>query len=237
MVRRSRPARSKRLVGRQAPYRLIGRIWAPAGTFFERRRKSSGMAFDPRMSDQSDAALLTRSADGDAAAATELYRRHSAAVYRFVWVTTGSEADAADIVQETFMAVLERHTGYDEGRGSCTAYLCGVARHLMYRRFDKRIDVLAEIEEVAEQAGAVPALPLPHDQVEHAQALRQLHSAIRALPPHYRDVLILIELQEMSYADTAAIAGIELGTVRSRLARARARLAELLGASTANTNR
>jgi RNA polymerase sigma-70 factor (ECF subfamily) len=48
------------------------------------------------------------------------------------------------------------------------------------------------------------------------------------LPPIFRDVLILIELQEMSYADTAAIAGIELGTVRSRLSRAKAKLAQLL---------
>jgi RNA polymerase sigma-70 factor, ECF subfamily len=194
------------------------------------------MAFDPRMSDESDAALLTRSADGDAAAAAELYRRHAAGVFRFVWVATGSEADAADVVQETFMTVLERHSGFDPTRGTCAAYLCGIARHLVYRRFDKRTEPFAEIDDLAEQSSAIPALPPPHDQAERAQALGRLHVAIRALPPRYRDVLILIELQEMSYADTAAITGIGLGTVRSRLARARARLAELLGASMANTN-
>jgi RNA polymerase sigma-70 factor (ECF subfamily) len=194
------------------------------------------MAFDPRMSDESDAALLMRSADGDAAAATELYRRHSAAVYRFVRVATGSEAEAADILQETFMSVLERRAGFDPRRGSCTAYLCGVARHLVYRRFDQRTETTSEIEELAETTGAVPSLPAPFDEAERSQALQRLHTAIRALPPHYRDVLILVELQEMSYADTAAITGIELGTVRSRLARARARLAELLGASVANTD-
>jgi RNA polymerase sigma-70 factor (ECF subfamily) len=195
------------------------------------------MAFDPRMSDQSDAALLMRSADGDGAAATELYRRHGAAVYRYVWTTTGSEAEAADVLQETFMTVLERRSGYDATRGSCTAYLCGIARHLMYRRFEKRVEFSSEIDELAEQLATVPTLPPPQEQAERAQALRRLHVAIRALPPHYRDVLILIELQEMSYADAATIVGIELGTVRSRLARARARLAELLGASTANTSR
>jgi RNA polymerase sigma factor (sigma-70 family) len=107
----------------------------------------------------------------------------------------------------------------------------------MYRRFEKGIEFSAEIDELAERIGTVPSLPPPQEQAERAQALRSLHVAIRALPPHYRDVLILIELQEMSYADAAAIVGIELGTVRSRLARARARLAELLGASTANTSR
>jgi RNA polymerase sigma-70 factor (ECF subfamily) len=192
------------------------------------------MAFDPRMSDETDAALLARSADGDAAAATELYKRHAAAVYRFVWASSGSEAEAADVLQETFMTVLERRSGYDPDRGSCTAYLCGVARHLLYRRFDHRMEPHAEMDDLAEQAAATPALLAPHEQVERTQALQRLQVAIRALPPHYRDVLILIELQEMSYADTAAITGIELGTVRSRLARARARLTELLGASMAN---
>jgi RNA polymerase sigma-70 factor (ECF subfamily) len=195
------------------------------------------MAFDPRMSDESDAALLTRSADGDPAAAAELYRRHSRAIYRFAWASTGSEAEAADVLQETFMTVLERRSGFDPARGSCTAYLCGVARHLVYRRFERRTESFAEIDDVIERTSALPALPPPHDEVERAEAMQRLRGAIRALPPHYRDVLILIELQEMSYADTAAITGIELGTVRSRLARARARLAELLGASVASTDR
>lgn len=193
------------------------------------------MAFDPRMSDASDAALLVSSADGDAAAASELYRRHADAVYRFVWMTTGSEAEAADVVQETFMTVLERRSGYDPSRGTCAAYLCGIARHLVYRRFDARTESFAEIDTVAEQASS-PVLAPPHDEVERSEALARLHRAIRALPPHYRDVLILVELQEMSYLDAAAIAGIELGTVRSRLSRARARLAELLNASTASTD-
>lgn len=134
------------------------------------------------------------------------------------------------------MTVLERRSGFDPARGSCTAYLCGVARHLVYRRFDRHIEPSAVIDEVAAEAALVPALPAPHDEVERAQALARLHAAIRALPPHYRDILVLVELQEMSYADAAQVAGIELGTVRSRLARARARLAELLGASMANAH-
>src|SRR5882672_10941480 len=163
------------------------------------------MAFDPRMSDETDATLLARSSDGDAAAATELYRRHATAVYRFVWASSGSEAEAADVVQETFMTVLERRSGYNPDRGSCTAYLCGVARHLLYRRFDHRTESHAEMEGLAEQAAATPALLAPHEQMERAQALQRLHAAIRALPPHYRDVLILIELQEMFYSNNAAI--------------------------------
>lgn len=193
------------------------------------------MAFDPRPGAESDADLLMQCQRGDAAAAAELYRRHATAVYRFVLMATGSPAEAADVLQETFMAVLERPTAYDPNRGGCAAYLCGIARHLMLRRFDPRSEPHAEIQELAEQGGDVPALP--QDAYERAQALARLHDAIRMLPPHYRDVLILVELQEMSYADAATITGIELGTVRSRLARARARLVELLCASGANGNR
>jgi len=188
------------------------------------------MAFDPRMTDESDVALLMRCAEGDPSAAAELYRRHAGPVYRFVWMVTGSDSEAADVLQETFIALLERRSGYDPARGSCTAYLCGVARHLVYRRFDSRSEPVAEIEQLAEDSAdsAASLLPPPHEHAERAQALARLRAAIRALPSHYRDILVLVELQEMSYADAAAVAGIEIGTVRSRLARARARLAELL---------
>src|SRR5262249_30769917 len=157
------------------------------------------MAFDPRMSDESDAGLLARCADGDPSASAELYRRHAGVVFRFVWMVTGSESEAADVLQETFMTLLERRSGYDPVRGPCVAYLCGVARHLVYRRYDRRSESVADIEQLVEE-GAVPPLPPPHEHVERAQALDRLRKAIRSLPPHYRDVLVLVELQEMSYA-------------------------------------
>lgn len=188
------------------------------------------MAFDPRPAEEPDAMLVALCQRGDSAAAAELYRRHATAVYRFVLMVTGSQAEAADVLQETFMAVMEKPAAYDPQRGSCAAWLCGIARHLVYRRYDRRSELHADLGELAERGQEESAPVLPQDAYERAQALARLHEAIRALPAHYRDVLILIELQEMSYADAAAVAGIEIGTVRSRLARARARLVELLRA-------
>lgn len=69
---------------------------------------------------------------------------------------------------------------------------------------------------------------LPLDALERRRALERLYKAIRRLPPAFREVLILVELQELPYAEAAAIAGIEIGTVRSRLSRAKARLASML---------
>jgi RNA polymerase sigma-70 factor (ECF subfamily) len=202
------------------------------------------MAFDPRVSlplhaaaDESD--LLARIYGGDAQALAQLYERHRDAVYRFAWLLTGTEAHAADVLQDTFVALLDRPTRFDPARGSVAAYLCGIARHLAYRRLPGRwVPLDADDAAVADESiGEQTVAELPHDALERAQALERLYAAIRRLPPGFREVLILVELQEMSYADAAAVAGIELGTVRSRLSRAKAKLAELLRSDAAIAQR
>lgn len=183
-----------------------------------------------------DAALLARAAAGDASALAALYRRHGDAVYRLAWLLTGSEAAAADVVQATFLAVLEKPVGYDAGKGSVGAWLCGIARHLAWREFDARTSGTGHIDAVAEgdaRVDAPPLPPLPADEVERARAIERFHAALLRLPPYFREAIVLVELQELSYAEAAAIAGVEIGTVRSRLARAKARLAELLAGSIA----
>lgn len=183
-----------------------------------------------------DAEALARCAAGDVDALARLYRQHGSAVYRYAWLLTGSEAAAADVVQETFVALLERASGFDPTRGSCAAYLCGIARHLTARHFDARSEASDAIEALVDRHGTAhgtEAPALPQALAEREQALACLYAAIRRLPPHYRDVLVLTELQELSYAEVAQITGIELGTVRSRLARARTRLRELLAADDA----
>lgn len=190
------------------------------------------MAFDPAPPSRAsfdDTQLLERVAAGDGTAMSELYSRHAAAVYRYAWLVSGSEATAADVVQDTFVAVLEHARGFDPDRGSCAAWLCGIARHLAWRRFDgNRLPVEAIDTLPDEPCDSGAPLPLPEDAIDQARALERLRRAIRALPPIFRDILVLVELQEMSYADAAAVTGVELGTVRSRLSRARSRLLQLL---------
>ena len=199
------------------------------------------MAFDParnaastepthggkRLGDPDEAGELRLAASGDDVAFTALYRRHRAAVYRFAWLLTGSTAHAADITQDVFIEMLSANQ-FDSKRGSLAAYLCGIARFRAYRVADTRMQTVEDIDHLRESdiEQDVPTLPLDH--LERAQSLQALYRAIRQLPPGFRDVLILVELQEMSYADVAAIVGIEVGTVRSRLSRAKARLTQLL---------
>lgn len=183
----------------------------------------------PDAEEHVDEVHVLRSAwSGDERAFTALYRLHQAAVYRFAWLLTGSAAQAADITQDVFVELLSAPNGYNASRGSLAAYLCGIARFRAYRTMDSRLQSVDDFDALVEAHAAHDAPALPQERLERSRALQALYGAIRKLPPIFRDVLILVELQEMSYADTAAIAGIELGTVRSRLSRAKSRLAQLL---------
>jgi RNA polymerase sigma-70 factor (ECF subfamily) len=188
----------------------------------------TALAFDPSSPAETDVYELGLARAGDERAFTSLYRRFSGAVFRFAWYLTGSESIANDVVQETFMELLDGTTTFDPARGSLGSYLCGIARFRAYRAVDRRLVDEAGVEALdgAVVDGDVPDFPA--EALERSRAVERLHAAIRRLPAPFRDVLVLVELQEMPYADAAAIAGIELGTVRSRLSRAKARLAQLL---------
>jgi RNA polymerase sigma-70 factor (ECF subfamily) len=168
----------------------------------------------------SDAALATRLACGDAHALDPLYRRHRGPLYRFALLWSGQAAVAADVTQDVFVHLLTRAADFDPARGALLPWLLGIARNLVRRRTGYHVDVDTLPED------AHPAsLHTPDSALLARRDLEALRRAIAALPPHYRDVLVLVELSERSYAEAAAICGCELNTVRSRLSRARALLA------------
>lgn len=173
-----------------------------------------------------DAALAVRLASGDATALDAMYRRHRAPVYRFALLWTGSPALAADVTQDVFLHLLTRAADYDPARGALLPWLLGIARNFARRRTGTTgTDPLSDDEAVI--AAPDPA-PCTVDALIARHDLERLRRAIAALPPHFRDVLVLVELAERSYADAALICGCELNTVRSRLSRARGLLARWL---------
>lgn len=183
-----------------------------------------------------EAALMARLACGEAHALEPLYRRHKASVYRFALLWSGMPATAADVTQDVFVHLLTRAGDFDPRMGALAPWLLGIARNFVRRR--------AGIHEVplpedGEDATALPAMVVdatPDTLLRERQDLARLRRAIAALPPHYRDVLVLVELAERSYAETAAICGCELNTVRSRLSRARALLARWLALDDGNAS-
>lgn len=185
----------------------------------------------PQLSERTaaaDAALAARLALGDAGALDPLYRRYRGPIYRFSLLWSGSSAIAADVTQDVFVHLLTRATAFDPARGLLLPWLLGIARNFVRKRTgtaqgsaDGECDV-NDLEDPGAQGGN------PEIVVSARRDAESLRRAIAALPPAYRDVLVLVELTERSYAETAAICGLELNTVRSRLFRARQWLARRL---------
>ena len=179
---------------------------------------------------QPELALLARMKKGDEDAFAELYRRHRDAVYRLAMLYSGSTAHAADVTQETFVHFITQPHQYDPMRGTLAAWLCGVARNMARRAVSGREDA-TDPEVLANDTSPHEShidRDTPLDRVLKGEAAEHVRRAIAALKPHYRDILILCELSELSYAEAAQVAGIDIGTVRSRLSRARAQLAQRL---------
>lgn len=183
-----------------------------------------------------DAALAARVACGDAAALTPLYQRHRGQVYRFALLWSGSPAVAADVTQDVFVHLLTRAGDYAPERGPLQPWLLGVARNFVHRRTGADARYVARDDDEDEPAAPALDAPSPEAALDAQRELARLHAAIAALPPHYRDVLVLVELAERSYAEAAAICGCELNTVRSRLVRARGLLARWLAPASARTH-
>jgi RNA polymerase sigma-70 factor (ECF subfamily) len=178
---------------------------------------------------QTDDELLFRLRNGDEQAFAALYRRRQGAIYRFALHMSGSPAAAEDIAQEVFLALLREECGYDRERGTLSGYLFGIARKLVLRNLERgRADVPLEPEgdEVAPRELAVVDDPLA-GLTRHA-AIDALRRAVQALPRRYREVVVLCDLEELDYAEAAVVLGCPIGTVRSRMHRARALLLEKL---------
>jgi RNA polymerase sigma-70 factor (ECF subfamily) len=180
-----------------------------------------------------DLDLLRRMRAGDAEAMTALYRRHQAPLYRFAMLRCGSQDTAADIVQDVFMALIEGKLAFDATRGALSSFLFGVARNFMLKRDEAQRRYVSNNftspdDDEDWEVDIVDTNPSPLETLLADHRAEAVRAALTKIAPHYRDVLILYEMQELSYVEIANICNIDIGTVRSRLSRARAKLLALL---------
>lgn len=185
----------------------------------------------------SDEDLLTRMRAGDEGAFTALYRRRQGAVYRFAWQMSGSAELAEDVTQEVFLALITGSNNFDTAKGTLINYLYGATRFQVLRRWEreKRFRPLLTADDDDGEAFALDtALPdVKADlfrQMARREVIERVREAVLKLPPHYREVVALCDLHELDYVTAAEIIGCAVGTVRSRLHRARALLANRLQA-------
>src|SRR5688572_17459567 len=159
-----------------------------------------------------DSDLMARTANGDRDAFAALYRRHHAMVYRFARLMTGSSSAAEDIVQEVFLVVMRDAGRYDPARAALPTYLYGVARHQTRRRL-ARDRQFVTFDGDAPCARQITVDDDPTATLERREALRRLRRAIVSLPRKYREVIVLCDLQDVSYNDAAAAMRCAVGTI------------------------
>ena len=165
----------------------------------------------------SDDDLMAACAAGDREAFACLYRRRRPDVYRFALHMTGSRAAAEDVAQDVFLVVMRDAHRYRAGQSGCIPWLLGIARNYVRRRAAERVwDPL----EAASELASTDRDPLVRDE-----EVARVRAALLALPRRYREVVVLCDLQELSYAAAADAIGCAVGTVRSRLNRGRTRVA------------
>ena len=176
------------------------------------------------MSEMDDAALLARARQGDETAFSKLFARYQRPLFRYAAYMGGTDA-ADDIVQDTFLAVLRQKGRTDAPSGSVIGYLIGIARHLIMKRHSQPWSTL-------EDAGDLPGEePSAVDRLMASESVDTVRAAVNSLPPLYREAIVLCELGDIDYAVAATLMQCPVGTVRSRLHRARALLAAKLSAT------
>ncbi|HWY02111.1 MAG TPA: RNA polymerase sigma factor [Candidatus Acidoferrum sp.] len=176
------------------------------------------MQRDGRM-ELSDEELYRRMRTGDRMAFAELYDRRGTPLHRYVQHISGSHSAAEEVTHEVFLRLIKQDSSFDDRRGSLEAYLYGIARNLV-RVMRRHQMVEASAEPVAEDN-------ILGDLIRNERTAA-LHAALRELPDVYRDAVILCDLEERSYEDAARLMACPVGTVRSRLHRARLLLAARL---------
>jgi len=172
-----------------------------------------------------DSDLLARAVGGDEESFTLLYRRRQGAVYRFALQMSGRRSIAEEVTQEVFLAVLREGGRFDASRGSVLSYLYGIARNHVLRCLERDRPYLV-IEDEQESASSEDTL----GDLTRGETIESVRRAVLALPTAFREVVVLCDLHEMSYSEAAMALGCAVGTVRSRLHRARGMLLQKLKA-------
>ena len=170
---------------------------------------------------ESDEKLLERALRGHEGSFTRLFRSRQSAIYRFALHMSGDTAVAEDVTQEVFLTLIQNGDRFDPARGTLLSFLYGIARNLVLRRIEK--DGAAELdgEEASHEVGVL-------DQLTRRETIEQVRRAVLSLPAVYREAVVLCDLQDWSYQAAAEALDCPVGTVRSRLNRGRAMLAQKL---------
>ncbi|MGJ6960613.1 RNA polymerase sigma factor [Streptosporangium sp. G11] len=195
----------------------------PAGG--ARDRSPAGSLVDETEADDASLIVLSRR-EPEAFAA--VFHRHAPDIKRYVTRRLGTDA-AEDVVAETFLAAFRGRDGYDPAQPSARPWLYGIATNLIRRH--KRVEVrqLRVLERTGVDPVTVPFTERSDERLSADAARRRLAAALARLPAGHRDVLLLVTWGGLTYPEAAQATGVPVGTVRSRVNRARSKVRKELG--------
>jgi len=150
-----------------------------------------------------------------------VFEKYKDVVYRFAWRMTNSHDLAEDITQDVFLSLLRQPAKFDATRGQMRSYLLGIARNLALKAFRQGKNRWGALD--CEDFIAEPVDIVGRETADIVGA------AVQSLPPFQREVLILSYYEGLSVAEIAQSVKAEVGTVKSRLHRARENLRRMLG--------
>ncbi len=183
---------------------------------------------------QDDTLLLERIRAGDKSACDECVRRHAAGVYRLALRLTRNEAEAEDVVQETFLSAFKGIDRFD-GRAELRTWLYRIAYNAAMMRLRRTRRDHVPLDEASEPDNGTPVPQqlydwsrLPGRELEKAELRAEMEKAIGELPDRLRAVFVMRELEELSTEETAQALNISAEAVKTRLHRARLGLRERL---------
>jgi RNA polymerase sigma-70 factor, ECF subfamily len=196
-----------------------------------------GFTTEVALQNLTDEQLLAQALAGDEDAFTVLYRRRQGPVFRFALHMSGSPQVAEEVTQDVFVFLVQRGRDFDPSRGALGAYLFGVARNYVRRALERSHSEALLNSPADDEEESLVIEDDPADRIVRRQTSTALWKAVLSLPEHYREVVVLCDLQELTYADAAEALGCAIGTIRSRLHRAHDMLGKKLKHSAAAPGR
>ena len=178
--------------------------------------------------DQHEIDLVKRCQNRDMQAMEEIVRQYENQVYNIAYGMLGSPEDAQDITQDVFVSVWEK-IGQFRFRSKFSTWLYRIAKNMSLNEKSRRTSRKTDVVEIDDSQAWVPVdHQTPEDEILASEQQQILHKALGQLKESYRTILVLREMEELSYEDLSAVLGCSIGRVKSRLYEARMQLRGIL---------
>ena len=152
-----------------------------------------------------------------------LVQSHGKRLHRFIVKNIGNQDDAHDMTQQAFLEAVRSFETY-KGESELSTWLYGIAMNLVRNHLSRAPHRRYEFTDESELSNVISDSLSPAEAAEQSQQMQHLQLAMSELPESMRDVLLMVAVDELSYEEAAALLTVPVGTVRSRLSRARSTL-------------